>query len=211
MKENRMKALKFANLLVSGLVICLAVTGCQQKNKYLTPIKGSGMTGVKSPSGGELTPGGGLRANEGGVKSEEIVGKEGGIKQGEPGHVGWGEDTGTLSGDTVHFAYDSSAIRGEDKSKLAAVADYLKANPANAVRIEGYCDERGTEEYNRSLGERRALALREDLILRQAIDPSRIDTISYGKDRPVDPGHDEASHAKNRRGVFVVLTPPAAK
>ncbi len=69
--------------------------------------------------------------------------------------------------------------------------------------IEGNCDERGTEEYNRSLGERRALALREALS-NAGIDPQRIRTISYGKDKPADPGHDESAWAKNRRGDFVL-------
>jgi peptidoglycan-associated lipoprotein len=130
----------------------------------------------------------------------------GGIPQG-PGHVGWGEDPALLAGDTVHFEYDRSEVRSEEKPKVAAVADYLKSNPANAVKIEGHCDERGTEEYNRALGERRALALREELVS-LGVDPARIDTISFGKDRPVDPGHNEAAWAKNRRGVFIVLTPP---
>ena len=73
--------------------------------------------------------------------------------------------------------------------------------------MEGNCDERGTAEYNRSLGERRSLAAREELV-GLGIDASRVDTISYGKDRPVDTGHSEESHAKNRRDDFVLLAPP---
>jgi peptidoglycan-associated lipoprotein len=107
----------------------------------------------------------------------------------------------------VYFDFDSSVLKTVEKPKVRAVADYLKANAANAVKVEGNCDERGTEEYNRSLGERRALAVREELI-RLGIDPTRVDTISYGKDRPVDPGHDESAWRKNRRDDFVVLTPP---
>ncbi len=83
----------------------------------------------------------------------------------------------------------------------------MKKNPANALKIEGHCDERGTEEYNRSLGERRAFALREYLT-NLGINPGLIDTVSFGKDQPADSGHDEAAYAKNRRGVFVVLMPP---
>ena len=90
---------------------------------------------------------------------------------------------------------------------MAAVADYLKANSGKAVRVEGNCDERGTEEYNRSLGERRALAVREELI-RLGIDPTRVDTISYGKDRPAAPGHDESAWKQNRRDDFIILSPP---
>src|SRR5262249_19328595 len=101
----------------------------------------------------------------------------------------------------------SSVVRPGEKSKISAVADYLKSNQMTAVEIEGNCDERGTEEYNRSLGERRALALREQLI-GLGIDASRVDTVSYGKDRPADPGHDEAAWKQNRRGEFVLETPP---
>jgi peptidoglycan-associated lipoprotein len=109
--------------------------------------------------------------------------------------------------DTVHFAFDSSVIRPEENSKVANVANYLKANSANAVKVEGHCDERGTEEYNRALGERRALALRE-MLVGLGIEPDRVDTLSYGKDRPEDPGHDESAWRVNRRGVFVLLSPP---
>jgi peptidoglycan-associated lipoprotein len=83
----------------------------------------------------------------------------------------------------------------------------MKANQAKAVLVEGNCDERGTEEYNRSLGERRALAVREELI-RLGIPPTDVDTISYGKDRPAEQGHDEAAWKKNRRDDFIVLTAP---
>jgi peptidoglycan-associated lipoprotein len=75
------------------------------------------------------------------------------------------------------------------------------------VEVDGHCDERGTEEYNRALGERRALALREELIS-LGVDPNRIDTVSYGKDRPAETGHDEAAWRKNRRGEFLLETPP---
>ncbi len=123
-------------------------------------------------------------------------------------HEGWLEDAQALKAETVYFDFDSSVIKASEKPKVSAVADYLKANSAKAVRIEGNCDERGTEEYNRALGERRALAVREELI-RLGIDPTRADTISYGKDRPVDPGHDESAWRKNRRDDFIVLSPPA--
>jgi peptidoglycan-associated lipoprotein len=112
-----------------------------------------------------------------------------------------------LADDTVHFDFDKSAVKTSEKPKVEAVADYLKANAAFAIRIEGNCDERGTEEYNRALGERRALSLREELV-RLGVAPSRVVTITYGQDRPVDPGHNEEAWRKNRRGDFVVLEPP---
>jgi peptidoglycan-associated lipoprotein len=122
-------------------------------------------------------------------------------------HAGWAEDAQTLKTDTVYFDFDSSVLKAGEKPKVAAVADYLKANSAKALKVEGNCDERGTEEYNRSLGERRALAVREELI-RLGIDPTRVDTISYGKDRPAEQGHDEAAWKMNRRDDFIVLTAP---
>jgi peptidoglycan-associated lipoprotein len=121
--------------------------------------------------------------------------------------AGWAANSDILHDYTIHFDYDKSAIRASEQSKLDAVADYLKNHSGIAVRIEGNCDERGTEEYNRSLGERRALAARERLV-QAGVDASRLDVITYGKDKPVDTGHNEASHAKNRRDDFVVLTPP---
>lgn len=116
-------------------------------------------------------------------------------------------DRQTLADDTVHFAFDSAVVQEQEQPKIASVAQAL-ADPSLKLLIEGHCDERGTEEYNRALGERRALALREALA-KLNIDPMRVKTISYGKDQPVDPGHNEAAWAKNRRGVFVLLHPKA--
>ncbi len=103
----------------------------------------------------------------------------------------------------VLFDFDSARIRPSEETKLEAVAAYLKANPGKLV-VEGHCDERGTAEYNRALGERRAIAARDELV-KLGADSSRMSTISYGKDRPADPGHDEAAWGKNRRCEFVVV------
>ena len=113
-------------------------------------------------------------------------------------------DTETLKADTVYFDYDKSAIRSSEKSKVAAVADYMKANPGQNLVVEGNCDERGTDEYNRALGERRALSIRESLI-GLGTPADRITTTSWGKDRPAELGHDEAAWSKNRRGEFVLI------
>jgi peptidoglycan-associated lipoprotein len=82
----------------------------------------------------------------------------------------------------------------------------LKSDAPVKLLVEGHCDERGTEEYNRSLGERRALALREELA-RMGIDPSRIRTVSFGEDKPFAQGHDESAWRQNRRGEFVLYHP----
>ena len=79
--------------------------------------------------------------------------------------------------------------------------------PGKALRIEGHCDERGTEEYNRSLGERRALAVREKL-LDLGLNPNMVETRTYGEARPLDPGHNEGAWKQNRRGEIHLLTAP---
>jgi peptidoglycan-associated lipoprotein len=107
---------------------------------------------------------------------------------------------------SVYFDYDRSAIKSSERSKLEAVADHLKGQPTHKLKIEGNCDERGTEGYNLALGERRALAAREYLV-KLGITPDRIYTISFGESRPVELGHNEASWSKNRRDDFVLLTP----
>ena len=119
----------------------------------------------------------------------------------------WARDREIFKKDTVYFDFDSSTIKSGEKSKVVKVADYLKSNPGNGLEIEGHCDERGTEEYNRSLGERRALALREELT-RLGVNPMMIDTVSYGKDRPAASGHNEAGWRKNRRGEFLLEIAP---
>ena len=115
------------------------------------------------------------------------------------------KDPGALAANTVHFKFDSAVVQEQEQANIATVAQAL-ADQNLKLLIEGHCDERGTEEYNRSLGERRALALREALD-KAKVDPMRIKTISYGKDQPADPGHDEAAWSKNRRGVFILLHP----
>ena len=195
---HHMKMLRLTHLMVFGLVFALAATGCKS-SKPKTLLKGPG---TSAGAEGTLPPGEKLPG------SGTTEGNAGGIPSNPPGsHAGWIENTSMFQSDTVHFAYDSSVVRDDDKSKISAVVDYLKNNPANAVRIDGHCDERGTEEYNRALGERRALAVREQLA-GLGIEPSRVDTVSFGKDRPETTGHDESAWAQNRRGVFILLTPP---
>jgi peptidoglycan-associated lipoprotein len=97
-------------------------------------------------------------------------------------------------------------VKSSEQSKVLAVASALKSDNAAKLLIEGHCDERGTEEYNRALGERRALALRGSLA-GMGVDAMRVRTISYGEDKPVANGHDESAWRQNRRGVFVLLHP----
>jgi peptidoglycan-associated lipoprotein len=104
----------------------------------------------------------------------------------------------------VYYAYDSAQVSPAERSKLEAVADYLRRNSAARLVVEGHCDERGSREYNLSLGERRALAARAYLV-GLGIDGSRIQTRSYGSEQPAAFGHDEESWRLNRRAEFVVV------
>lgn len=101
------------------------------------------------------------------------------------------------------FEFDAFAIRSAERDALAGDATWLKAHTAVRARIEGHCDERGTAAYNLALGERRAAAAREYLVS-LGVDGSHLQTISYGKERPFEPEHEEASWSLNRRGHFVV-------
>ena len=103
----------------------------------------------------------------------------------------------------VHFAYDSFVLPPQEVSKIDDVAKFLVENPDRVVNVDGHCDERGSNEYNLSLGEQRAQSVRTYLIA-TGVDASRIQTRSFGKEKPLDPGHNEAAWAKNRRGEFVV-------
>jgi len=103
----------------------------------------------------------------------------------------------------IHFAYNSSTILPEDAGVLQQIAAFLKRYPQVILQIEGHCDERGTEEYNMALGSRRAGAARQ-FLADLSIDPNRLYTISYGEERPFDPGHSEAAWAVNRRDHFLV-------
>ncbi|MSO50773.1 MAG: peptidoglycan-associated lipoprotein Pal [Acidobacteria bacterium] len=103
----------------------------------------------------------------------------------------------------VFFTYDSDSVDAEGQKVLTDNAAIIKKYPTWAITIEGHSDERGTAEYNLALGERRALSAKSYL-LSLGISADRIRTVSYGKEFPFDPGHDEAAYSKNRRGHFVV-------
>lgn len=103
----------------------------------------------------------------------------------------------------VFFDYDSSNITDFAQGVLAKKADWMRANPTATVSIEGHCDERGTNEYNLALGDRRAIVVKNYLV-NLGIAEDRMDTVSYGEERPLDPGHSEAAWAKNRRAHFVL-------
>ena len=111
---------------------------------------------------------------------------------------------GSYWNDKIYFDYNRSEVRASERPKLDALAGHLRENAAFGVVIEGHCDERGSDEYNRSLSERRSLSVREYLVS-LGIDGGRMHTISYGEDRPaVVNAVTEADHQNNRRAEFLI-------
>jgi len=105
--------------------------------------------------------------------------------------------------DRIFFGYDAAAITPEARSVLERIAAWAKANPQASLTVEGHCDDRGTREYNLALGERRAEAAR-DVEVALGVAAGRLQTVSYGKERPAAIGETEAAWAQNRRAVFVI-------
>ena len=204
-----MKLNKLSFPLVLALVVIVAGSGCKKGITKVTPLPEPPQPIVGEPSPNPA-PGGAIPGNDnpGGIG----LGAGGGPSSGPIAtSTNWDpantvQDRAALAANTVHFKFDSATVLSSEQANVSAVAAALTSDPSVKLLIEGNCDERGTEEYNRALGERRALALREALA-KEGIDPARIRTISYGKDKPADPGHDEAAWAKNRRGDFVLCHP----
>jgi len=200
-----MKMMKLIYPLAFALAITLASTGCRShKPGPITQLPGPTIGIVGNDTGGGTLPGGTLPP-ETGLQTQPGAGQTAGLEEFE----GMIKDPAALAAYTIHFAYDQAVIRSSEQANLQAVAAALTADPNTKLLIEGNCDERGTEEYNLSLGERRALAAREALA-KLGVDPMRVRTISYGKAKPVDPGHNEAAWSKNRRDDFVLLHPKAS-
>ena len=116
---------------------------------------------------------------------------------------GSAEDLRVNVGDTVHFDYDAYAVTDEGRATLQRQAAWLAKYPSVRITVEGHCDERGTREYNLALGARRANAVKEYLVS-LGISSGRLDTISYGKERPICTESDESCYAQNRRGVSTI-------
>jgi len=176
------------NRILALLVVTLAVTlaGCGSK-----PVKPAPPTAPTESNAGAQSEGANA-ANAGGVagNQDETAGPQGGL----------------LATRVVYFDFDSAVIQGAGVDVVAAHAKYLAANPQARVRLEGNTDERGSREYNIGLGDRRAQSVRRALLL-QGVTEGQLTIVSYGEERPADPGHDEAAWAKNRRVEIVYLTP----
>lgn len=160
--------------LALGLVVCALVAGCKGKQ-------------TKTDQGIETAPTGESTAIDSTPLSYDPM----------------GSDSGKINGlVTVHFAFDKSNLDSTAKKDVAQNVDWMKSNPKAKVQIEGHCDSRGTIEYNVALGERRANAVKAHMVS-LGVSADRLSVISYGKERPLEMGDNEAAWAKNRRANFV--------
>jgi peptidoglycan-associated lipoprotein len=175
-------------VLIGALALSLAACASRPKPK------GPAATGP-APSGETYTPAPGPGAVSGGETGAPV-----------PGSV---QDFVINAGELVYFDTDSSSLRDDARPVLDAQSNWLRRYPAVRVRIEGNCDERGTREYNFALGARRASAVRDYLVSR-GISAGRIETISYGKEKPIDGGSGEDAWQRNRN-AHTAITEGAAR
>jgi peptidoglycan-associated lipoprotein len=202
-----MKNVTLIATLFVTIALLPAFTGCAHKPVAPTPIPNMSQRPAPTPTPGPQGPGPGeivTPTPQPQVSTEPTpldYGKFAGLFAGPHN-----EDRDKFKADTIHFDFDSSTIKPSEEPMLQDLANYFKNNDRfEGLVIEGNCDERGTEKYNLSLGERRALAAREYLG-NLGVNVERIKTVTYGKSRPVDPGHNEAAWKQNRRDEFVLVT-----
>jgi peptidoglycan-associated lipoprotein len=146
------------------------------------------------------------------AKPAEKVDESSGFKEATPSEGSFGETSSNAADKLnaqgvlkpIYFDFDRAELRADAAQTLTANAARIREIGSLMVRVEGHCDERGTVEYNLALGDRRARAAKDQL-MSLGVPAGRLRTISYGKERPADPGHDEASWAKNRRAEFVFI------
>ena len=192
---------------------CLFVfTGCKSDapDQDLSPIPGA----KADPNGAYAYADAGLGSQAGLVDAAAQngawvdSGKEGAL--GDADADGWrlADPTGNRLGmPVIYFAYDSDTLVPSEQDKVSRIAAYLAQHPELGLLIEGHCDQRGTEEYNRALGERRANAIRAALAA-SGVKDTNLKTNSFGKDKPAVDGQGESSWRQNRRGVPVPMVMP---
>jgi len=218
---------QFSKLAIA-IVPALIMLGCGSKGDVK---EAGGDSGVQQGRVAGATPGSGAAAVGSGAPGSSAgsagsTGSAGGASNGSSGSVGTAGSSGSpasaiagggtagadQSGGTkpgmlpteqkIYFDFDKSEIKSEYKATLTAHVSYMLANPSVKVAIEGHCDERGTREYNLALGERRAHAVKQFLVL-QGVAKDQVTTVTFGEERPDVAGHDESAWKFNRRAVFV--------
>lgn len=169
--------------LLSLIAAAALLAACSSDPETTGDTTGAGATASTGTTG----------AGTQGVTSQAVAGPAAGSQ----------EDLLVNVGDRVFFGYDRSDLSAAAQGTVETLAAWLNTYPQVTVTVEGHADERGTRDYNLALGERRANAVR-DFLVALGVDPNRMSTISYGKERPAVLGSNEEAWAQNRRGVFVV-------
>ncbi len=182
-----MKTCKVLKVVVVLTMTALLLAGC--KNNPFMRKDAAAATSLNGNNFGAMPPMSGPGGIESSVLPEPIRGGQRAV------------ETGDLK--RVYFTFDSVSLLEPAKAQLSENAAWLRANPQAVIQIEGHCDARGTSDYNLALGQRRADVTR-DFMIQQGIDPQRLHTISYGGDRPDDPGNGDLAHARNRRAQFLI-------
>lgn len=185
---NKRSPLSLVLTLALAVGLSVSMTACKKKTNEVAAV------GTTDGAGSEIY-------NPDGVYGDAVNNDyASGSMAGAPGSL---EDFVANAGDRVFFGLDSSSLNGEARAVLERQAFWLNQYTSVGIVVEGHCDERGTREYNLALGERRATAAK-DYLVALGVDPSRITTISYGKERPAVLGSDESSWGQNRRSVTVL-------
>lgn len=187
-----MKSIKYLALPLFS--VALVMTGCASRKPATTAT-----TGTTNPSTVNTT---GL-SEDAALNAQNLAGASSkGVTE---------ANKAALAKRVVHFDYDSSDLSAEDYQTLQAHAQFLMANANSKVALTGHTDERGTREYNMALGERRAKAVQSYLIT-NGVNPQQLEAVSYGKEAPVNPGHDESAWKENRRvEINYEAVPPLLK
>ena len=184
--------MKFSTVL-AVLAVALCVTGC----KYDKAKKGAN-TGADAANASAISTTESVEATDANAAEVSLAGAS----------EGKFEDLYRRCADVafnpVYFGFDSTVVPAGELGKIDAVAQHLASNAGRVVVVEGNCDERGSHEYNMSLGENRAIIIRNYLV-QNGIAADRIQTRSYGAEKPAVEGHDESAYALNRRGEFVIF------
>jgi len=198
-------------ITVALMALSLGGVGCKKNVQGRETILGRGAGRVGGDEAGRML------GNTSAVPDRGSIGTEAtsptplsnpgeGIKAAVGDWEKWFANPNEFKDQTVYFDFDKSNVKPSEVSKLKEVARRMKSFQGKALRIEGHCDERGTEEYNRALGDRRAQSIRE-FLASEGFDASMMPTITFGEDKPADPSHTEAAYAKNRRGELTLLSP----
>jgi peptidoglycan-associated lipoprotein len=189
MKKGIMQYLPMLCVVVS---LSLFAGGCAKKKVQSDKDMVSSPAAVTAPAAAPRTAD--LGGQEESLASKWIGGDSGAVLEGRT----------TAPMLPVYFDYDKSDIRADQKDRLKKNADLLIASAQVRVRVEGNTDERGTNEYNMALGERRAVSA-VNYLVNMGVAASRIDTLSFGEDKPLNLGHDELAWSQNRRADFVIV------